>query len=193
MQLKTTEKSYKLFYPFETLFLYCINQCDSGSTGSVEVMFFSCVWQFVVQANVAPSKTTNVSISEQGRARSGAATVTPLPWTRLRERGQSASRAGRTHRLSWKAGDEGHRTDSAPPDRVTLPSQVSHWLRLDTPFKPFVCCSLLHTVMPVFSTFTPAIHSTKKKNKEMFAKSLIKLPFFWWWWWWGGVLCSVVF
>lgn len=45
IQLKTTEKNYKLLYLFESLFLYSniINQCGSGSTGSVEVMFFSCV------------------------------------------------------------------------------------------------------------------------------------------------------
>lgn len=187
MQLKTTEKSYKLLCPFETLFLYSniINQCGSGSTGSVEILFcflfFLCV----------TSKTTNVSISEQRTARSGALTVTPLPWKWLRERGQSTSRAGRTHRLSWKAGDEGHWTDPAPPESV--PSQVSPWDSTLHSSRLSVV-AYFTTVMPVFSTFTPAIHSTKKKNKEMFAKSLIKLPVFCFvLFFWRGGGCSVVF
>lgn len=59
------------------------------------------------------------------------------------------------------------------------------WLSHRSPMRAVVplTAALLHTVMPVFSTFTPAIHSTKEKEEGL--QTLGKLPF------WGAV-CALL-
>lgn len=92
----------------------------------------SCMWVFLNERAQSRDVFSFLPLyhqfPDQKRAPSDTPTSTSLPWKRLREWGRSMFRAGRTDWLSSRAGGEGHQSDNATPNSVTLQNSFHCWL-----------------------------------------------------------------
>lgn len=126
--------------------------------------------QMHVSLNLSVNKLKDVvkwhpNIPPQKMMPSGTPTSTSLPWKQLREWGRSMFRAERTGWLSWRAGGEGHRTDSATPNSRS----TSEWFSTTAPSEYL---SKLEGLLPVgrtdrCCTYThPQVHQRSHFHKQ---------------------------